>query len=882
MARNKAVSIEFAFFKQLWRFYQDNRGTIRRHYRELTRKYLDYNDPANAGAFLRQPQFEALEIYVFLKEYLDNGKVAELFKAWAGKEGLFAGRTKAAIAQSGQLNLFEELTKDQYDEIYAAMRAFKRIYPNYIFALTMGTGKTILMATCIFYEFILANKFPRDERYCHNALVFAPDTTVLQSLREIQTMEKRLVVPPEYINWLEANIKFHFLEDTGASLDVIDRSRYNVIISNTQKIILKRQHKEKTPLEKLLNSGKPTFEAGSVYAAHADLYEIEEPEDEKDLTTNQRFEKLRRLEQLGIYVDEAHHAFGRNLARDVGAQRDTRKTSLRNSIDLLARSLKRSGTRVVACYNYTGTPYVGEQILPEVVYAFGLQEAIDKAYLKQVRIHGYRNPKSAEFIELAIDDFLQQNDLEDRHEGLRPKIAFFASTIKELQNELRPAVEAALARRAIPLSRILVNVGDDKITSSEDIREFNRLDTPGSEKQFILLVNKGREGWNCRSLFGVGLYRKPKSKIFVLQATMRCLRAIGETQPTGNVYLSEENVQILDDELQQNFRVSVEAVQATGKNRERVEVRVNRPPVRIKLKRRRHRYDVREKEMAPGASLGLDEYSTEKYQLVHTIRETLRPNERYTTSRDISEVREQRTYSALTLTAEIARYLNKSPLEIEEILAQSAEGSEAIVEAVNAFNEILYEHVIPKLFRHLYEVREFIYDEEFEVELIKEPEDGFYTVSAKKDLIARLEDVATDKTTARSFHVDAYCFDSSPEQRLFWDLLYDGRVRELYFTGMFTHGQSDFYIQYIDPESHAIRSYYPDFLLKRDDGSYVIVEVKGDNKIDDPVVLAKQQFAQQMASASEMIYRMIKGSDAENGRYGWLLSGRQATGTEIV
>lgn len=47
---------------------------------------------------------------------------------------------------------------------------------------------------------------------------------------------------------------------------------------------------------------------------------------------------------------------------------------------------------------------------------------------------------------------------------------------------------------------ILVNVGDNKITSNDDIREFNRLDTEGSDKQFILLVNKGREGWNCRSL----------------------------------------------------------------------------------------------------------------------------------------------------------------------------------------------------------------------------------------------------------------------------------------------------------------------------------------------------------------------------------------------
>jgi type III restriction enzyme len=872
MASRKSVSIDFAFFQQLWHFYDSNRGTIRRHYRELTRKYLDYNDPTNAGAFLRQPQFEALEIYILLKEFLDNKPVADLFKAWSKKESKFAERTSGTVRPSGQTSLFDFVTQDQYDEIFAAMRSQKRIYPNYIFALTMGTGKTILMATCIFYEFILANKFPRDEKYCHNALLFAPDTTVLQSLREIQTMDKRLVVPPEYLNWLEANIKFYFLEETGASLDIIDRSRYNVIISNTQKIILKRQHKEKTPLERLLNSGKPTFQAGSIYDQFADLYELDTPEDEGELTTNQRFEKLRRLEQLGVFVDEAHHAFGTNLARDVGAQKDTRQTSLRNSIDLLAQSLKQSGTRVVACFNFTGTPYVGQQVLPEVVYAFGLQEAIDKEFLKRVRINGYTNPKSAEFIELAIDDFLSHNDLEDRHEGLRPKIAFFASTIKELQTELRPAIEAALAKRSIPTSKILVNVGDDKLTTSEDIREFNRLDTPDSDKQFILLVNKGREGWNCRSLFGVGLYRKPKSKIFVLQATMRCLRIIGEGQPTGNVYLSQENVKILDDELQQNFRVSLEDVQSTGADRIQVKIRVNLPPVKIKLKRRRHRYDVREKALLPGTSLGLDRYDKEKYRLLHTMRNSLRPDDRRASTRDISHLREQYTYTPMTLTAEIARYLNKSPLVIEEILASTAEGMERVVSAVNEFNKILYDLVIPRLFAELYEVQEYTRDEEFEVELIKQPKEDFYTVSAKQELVVREMDLPASKKSAKSFHVDAYCFDSSPEQRLFWDLVYDGRVTELYFTGMFTHGQSDFYVQYIDPDSHTIRSYYPDFLIKKDDGSYVIIEVKGDNKIEDPVVLAKQTFAQQMASASNMTYKMINGSDAGNGRYGELFS----------
>ncbi|MBE2182428.1 MAG: DEAD/DEAH box helicase family protein [Anaerolineae bacterium] len=869
MARkSRQVSIDFAFFNQLWDFYIQNKGRIRQNYRELSRKYLDYNDASNAGAFLRQPQFEALEMYIFLKEFLDNEPVYKLFKEWSDGEGRFQGRGVALTSPTMQRGLFDSFSTDQYEEVYRHMRSYARAYPNYIFALTMGTGKTILMATCIFYEFILANKFPKDSKYCHNALVFAPDRTVLEALREIQTFDKSRVVPPEYVNWLDTNIRFHFLDEAGTTLNTLDRSRFNLIISNTQKVILKRQHREKTPMELLLGSGKATFESGSVYDQFSDLYESTEPEDEAELSTNQRFEKLRRLGQLGIYVDEAHHAFGADLAKDMGLQ--STKTSLRLTIDLLAASLEKAGTHVVACYNYTGTPYVENQILPEVVYAFGLQESISKGYLKKVRIHGYTNPKSVEFVRIAIADFVANNDLSARHEGLLPKLAFFAGTIDELDGELRPAVEAALAEHGIPASRILVNVGDPKLTTNEDIREFNRLDTPGSEKQFILLVNKGREGWNCRSLFGVALYRRPKSKIFVLQASMRCLRAIGDAQHTGHVYLSDENIQILEDELQQNFRVSIDDVQKSGQDREVIRVHVKKPVEKITLRRIKRLFQLREKKPGKNFSLKLDEAPTDQYRLLHTVREGLAENSQTSRPEDISYLRQRRTFSALTLTAEVSRYLNKPCLEIEDLLLDTVEGMETILDRVNEFNELLYDCVIPNLFNELYEIDEFEKKEEYKVDLVKVPDAGFYELSARSDLIVREADTGT--SAAKSFHLDAYCFDSNPERQLFWDLLRDGRVKKVYFTGMLTHGQSDFFVQYIDPESHAIRSYYPDFLVLKDDETYIMVEVKGDHQVDEPVVRAKREFAEQTAGASGMTYRMVKGTDAAAGRYELVLN----------
>lgn len=877
------ASLDFGFFQYLWQFFRENRGTIRSYYKDLSKKYLDYNNPErNAKAFLRQPQYDALEIYVFLKEFLDNARVEEIFQQWFEKAGRFAGRGEGGIVGNvRQGDIFDAMTQEQYRNVFSLMRRNARTYPNYIFALTMGTGKTILMATCIFYEFLLANKFPKDRRYCHNALVFAPDKTVLQSLREIESFDKSSVIPQEYADLFETRLKFHYLEEAGTSLNTLDGSMFNIVVSNTQKIILKRNRAEKKAADLLFAPSPPVFTSGSVYDAAADLYAFDQPEEDAELTLNQRFEKLCRLRQLGIYVDEAHHAFGKTLAKDMGIGAKPEDTSLRTTIDMLAGSLERAGTHVVACYNYTGTPYVGRDVLPEVVYAYGLREAIDKGYLKKVKLHGYSNTRNDEFVNFAVKDFLEQT-AGLRPEGMAPKLAFFAATVEELTEELKPAVEAALITHGIDTSSILVNVGDSKLTSNDDIREFNRLDTPESEKRFILLVNKGREGWNCRSLFGVGLYREPKSKIFVLQASMRCLRAIGGGQHTGQVYLAEQNLAILNDELQANFRISTEEVQQIAADKVTLQVHVMKTE-KIKLKRVRRSFDIREKVLTPGAVLGLSQDDkqawlelTKGYHIIETTQEGFDPtsaaSSRDTRTTDLSDQRQKVTFSALTLVAEVARYLNRSPIEMEAILEQTHEGLPAVLRAVNTFNELLYDVVIPRLFSELYDLDERVETEEHEVELIKlpPPERAYYEVSADKYKIARMSD-ATVEEQAKSFHLDAYAFDSNPEQTLFWDLLREKRVTKLYFTGMLTHGQSEFYFQYIDPESHTVRSYYPDFLFQRDDGSYVIVEVKGDNMIDDPIVRAKKDFAHQVAVASGMTYEVIKGSLAQAREYRYLI-----------
>ena len=868
MPKNKAneVDLDFAFYRYLQQFYNENKGQIRRSYRLPTRVFLDYNDKnKNAKAFLRVPQFEALEIYIFLKEFLKNAHVQDVFAQWYYKKGRFVNRKEIGLTIDQQMQLFVGINEEQYKKTFSFMKKFSRKYPNYIFALTMGTGKTILMATCILYEFILANYAPKEPHYCHNVLVFAPDRTVLESLREIQTFGFEKVVPPEYLNFIETHIQFHFLDDTGLTLNTMDRSQFNLIISNTQKIILKKQHKEKSPVDRIFSDQQLSMYTNSVYAEYQDLYGDDQPETEDDLKTNQKFQKLCRLEQLGIYVDEAHHAFGTQLAKDMGMDEKKKDsdTSLRRTIDELANSLERAGTKVVACYNFTGTPYVGPYVLPEVVYAYSLKDAIDNRYLKKVKLHGYSNPKTLEFVQLAVDDFWNKHK-KTRFEGMLPKIAFFASGIEELENELKPALEQVLINKNIPLDKILVNVGDPKLTSSDEIREFNLLDTEGSEKQFILLVNKGREGWNCRSLFGVAMYRTPRSKVFVLQASMRCLRAIGPNQETANVYLSDDNISILKDELRQNFRMTTDDFTGAGSKKIPYKISVLKQE-KLSIKRVRRTFNIRKKTPQMGLELGLKEVDIGAYKLIHRKYDGLDIGKAYS-EEDISAYRVRRTYGVLTLVAEIARYLNRSPIVIEEILRTSQEGMDQILRAINEFNELLYDWLIPALFKEFYILEAKEESDEEEIELVKVDQSPF-TISGLPELSVCHSDPLIKSVAPKSFHLDTYCFDSQSEKLAFHDLLSSSEVEKLYFTGMLTHGQTDFYVHYVDPETFAIRTYYPDFLIQRKDGSWLIIEIKGDDQWDDSVVKAKKEYAERQALASGMAYEMIKASQAKSARY---------------
>jgi superfamily II DNA or RNA helicase len=756
--------------------------------------------------WLRPPQVDALELYVYLKEIRGNSTTQRLYRDVL--LGDIEGKSALELT-AGELGRLQD-AKAQIEAIEEILAGVD--YPNAIYSLAMGTGKTALVAAMIFYEFILSWKHPDDPRFAKNALVFAPDLTIIDSLREIQELDRARVLPGEYVNFLDANLKFHYLADSGAELTVLPGSTYNVVVSNVQKVILRRYSHP--------SAARTLF--GDTRRAEAEL------------VSNARLQRLQELDNLAVFVDEAHHSFGRSLEGNLKRVRET--------INHL-----HTRTPLVGCINLTGTPYVNNRMLPEVVYHYPLADSIQDGHLKEVRFYDYSRVKTEEFVRDVVRRFWEAYG-EERREGLLPKMAVYCATIRELEGEFRPLLQKVLVEMGIPTGKILVNhskVDDDAV------RRFRELDTPDSPYQFILLVGKGTEGWNCRSLFATALYRRPHSRIFLLQSSMRCLRAIGDMPQTASVFLSTENRRVLENEIEANLGTSMDALQRQ-KNRRRITISVLKAK-KVRLKRPVTRIVQRRRAEMDRLAFELDKVDLSQYEPVVTVTEGLEMLTRET--REIYRV--QRRYTSYSLVEEVARFTGLACLGVERILRESDAGLAGVLDCVNRENELLHDVIIPKIQAALFEYQEESGSTEEEVELARHfPIER--QVSQDQERLVMRPDGGRD----RSYHLDHYIFDSGDERRLFEMLLTHERVEEVYFTGGVTDpAHNEFYVEYYDEQAGRWRRYFPDFFLKLADDGWMVIEVKREDQTEHPNVQAKDKAAREVFETLNGILYRVKPDD---------------------
>jgi len=608
-------------------------------------------------------------------------------------------------------------------------------------------------------------------------------------LKEIKTFDYERVIPKEYQNIL-LNIKYHYLESPETPLSPI--GNYNIIISNSQKIILKTRRTE--------NGTKRLF---------GDWGELEKREIE-----NRRLAALRELSNLIVFVDEAHHSYGKTLE---GTLKKTRQT-----INYL-----HGNAPLVGVVNLTGTPYVSNKMIADVVYHFGLKQGIEKGILKQVRFFEYTQVKSDKFIRDVIDKFWDEYG-EKRIEARLPKIAFYSANIDDLRKDLRPKLEAILADKGISLDKVL----EYHTEAEENKDEFLNCDTIDSKKQFILLVGKGTEGWNCRSLVACALYRKPKSAIFVLQSSTRCLRSIGDNSTLGSIFLSEENYRILDKELKNNFSTTIEELSAQETKTFEHTLKIEKKK-KLKVTKLLKEILAIQNQDLDKIKIDLGKFKPEDYKsLVGEggifLSEGQAGYRRAQATRELKENGDLTFYEIVEL---INRYTHLPCLAVEEVLDKNGLSKSELVKKINA-NTALLPFVIGGILANAYQYQEKTETIEEEIELAKMYPFKISVEQGRNILVVSREQMEEAHGKSRiGFHINPYNFDSTDEKDLFKylrDVLdKDEVVVDVYFTGGATDPtHNDFYFEYYSPENKRVARYFPDFLIETTKGRFLVVEVK--------------------------------------------------------
>ncbi len=752
------------------------------NYKGVKKETLNILSHIKRVGFLYEPQREAFETYIYLKEIAGNKSSLEIFKTFFNGE-------KEMILGLG-------VPKDEAFDLIGDKKKIKKLmeekfgvsnYPNQVYALTMGAGKTILMAVMLAYDFTLSFYYPKDKRFAKNALVFAPDTTIIESLKEIKIFDYSKVLPKEYEN-IALNIKFHYLENVKTPITPI--GNYNVIVSNSQKIILKTQKNGQNGL-------------------FSDMNKMEKREVE-----NKRLYAIRQLKDLAIFVDEAHHSYGATLE---GALKKVRAT-----IDYLHKHKP-----LINVINLTGTPYIKNKMIADVVYYFGLKTGIEKGILKQVRFSEYSNVRAEKFIEEAVDNFLSEYN-ETRLEGRLPKIAIYAPSIEDLRKDLKPKLEKILSDRNINLDKIL-----EYHTEAENNKnDFLEIDTPQSNKQFILLVGKGTEGWNCRSLVSCALYRKPKSAIFVLQSTTRCLRSIGDNSTIAHIFLSEENYKILDKELKNNFAVNIEELSAQDQKSVEHTLKVEKKR-KIKVKKILKEILAVENKNIDKIKIDLKKFKREDFQaFISEGGIFLEQGEAgYNEARAVKKMEERMNLTYYEILEAINRYTHLPCLTIEKILNNNCLDRKKLTKKINS-NLALLTFIAENILENAFEYHEKSEVVEEELELTK-----LYpfkiSVEKGRDILAVYRE-QLEKSGSKSkigFHINPYNFDSADEKDLFKylrDVLdKDETVKDVYFTGGVSDpSHNDFYFEYFSPDKQRAAKYFPDFLIETCKGRFLVIEVK--------------------------------------------------------
>ena len=528
---------------------------------------------------MRDAQVEAIKTYLFLKIACKNQPLWKLFVdgvfndtnigqvelTETAREIFRENKAAVALFQYSRLEdkggnqlapKLEQFIKQNADKIDYEV-AFKDIfygvnYTDYLFSLPMGAGKTYLMAAFIYLDLYFAQNEPDNPAFAHNFMVMAPSglkSSIVPSLKHIKEFDPSWIIPEPTATQLRKLIKFEILDEqkTASKSNRVknpNAQKINnhqplgdlmglVAITNAEKVILDHYEESLMPL----------------WASQQDLYKI--------ACANELREIIGKIPHLAIYIDEVHHA----ADGDIKLRQVVNGWTLRSTFN--------------SVLGFSGTPYLdsAEQVslagsfsirntdLANVVYYYPLIEGIGN-FLKTPEVN-YTDNDTQTIVTNGVREFLDKYRDTIYANGTCAKLAIYCGQIETLEESIYPLVSEIVASYGLnPTDTILPYHGGNKQYPQHEGSEtaFASLDTSISKYKIVLLVQIGKEGWDCKSLTGVILPQRGVCPTnMVLQTSCRCLRQVVKNgTETALIWLNKWNADTLNLQLKKQQNITLQ------------------------------------------------------------------------------------------------------------------------------------------------------------------------------------------------------------------------------------------------------------------------------------------------------------------------------------
>ena len=541
------------------------------------REVVKYIEQTNQ---MRDAQVDAIKTYLYLKIACGCAPLSQLFCQGAFntldleqeeistsvRDFLTAHPAAAALFEYACLKndsgeqvsemLEKQIRKDPESidyEIFFQKAFYGVSYTDYLFSLPMGAGKTYLMAAFIYLDLYFARNELNNPAFAHNFMIFAPSglkSSVVPSLKTIQRFDPTWVIPEPAASEIKRLLSFEVLDQSKTA-----KKSNKTKNPNVQKIANHQPLSELFGLVAVTNAEKVILDRIQEKAGQISMFE--ESDDEKDRQANELRNLIGKLPALSVFIDEVHHAVSDEI-------------KLRAVVNKWAEN-----QTINSVVGFSGTPYLekAEKIqvtdglsvssaeISNIVYYYPLIDGVGN-FLKRPIVKIADLPDSGRIIDRGVREFLDNYKDTVYPDGTCAKLGIYCGTIEKLEEMVYPLAAGITAEYGLSADCILkFHKGNKQYPQPADSQmEFDSLDQPFSKIRIVLLVQIGKEGWDCRSLTGIILSQEgdcPKN--MVLQTACRCLRQVQKDAPeTALVYLNSSNADKLNSQLQKQHHISLQ------------------------------------------------------------------------------------------------------------------------------------------------------------------------------------------------------------------------------------------------------------------------------------------------------------------------------------